>query len=497
MPSVKLSPIGNDQIVTHAGAPAAGWYWSAFAAGSSTPQATYTSSAGTVAQAAQITLNADGVPDNPIWLVAGLAYKFVLYDSSDVSQRTIDNVVGINDTSVSIAQWLASGATPTYISATQFSLVGDQTSEFHIGRRVQCLVTAGTVYGTITASAYTSLTTVTVLLDSGTLDSGLSAANLSILRADHGAMPTRGYTSIDTSGAITAGDGVNLPAGKNIVFEGTTDDAFETTISGGEPTADRTFTLPNETGTGALIGHLRSFLAGLGMSTAGSSATMTVAAGTAADSTNVAMMTLASAMAKTTSAWAAGTGNGGLDTGTIANSTWYHFYQIAKADGTTDVLFSTSVSSPTMPSGYVYKRRIGSGRTNGSAQWVKFVQDGDTFQWDVPVADVNTSSTAANRTLYTLSVPTGLRVQANVSVAHFSSVTSTHATLLTDPSTADTAPSLSAFTIAGSNQTSGATHGGMASVYTDTSARIGARSMFINTLNINTHGWIDRRGRDA
>jgi hypothetical protein len=37
----------------------------------------------------------------------------------------------------------------------------------------------------------------------------------------------------------------------------------------------------------------------------------------------------------------------------------------------------------------------------------------------------------------------------------------------------------------------------MASVYTDTSARIGARSTFVNTLNINTHGWVDRRGRDA
>lgn len=189
MPSVKLSPIGNDQVVTTAGAPAVGWYWSTFAAGSSTPQTTYTSAAGTVPQAAQIVLNADGVPDSPIWLVAGLAYKFVLYDSSDVSQRTIDNVVGINDTSVSIAQWLSSGVTPTYISASQFSLVGDQTSEFHVGRRVQCTVTAGTVYGAITASAYTTLTTVTVALDSGSLDSGLSAVNLSLLRADNPALP--------------------------------------------------------------------------------------------------------------------------------------------------------------------------------------------------------------------------------------------------------------------------------------------------------------------
>jgi hypothetical protein len=245
MPSVKLSPIGNDQVVTHAGAPASGWYWSAFAAGSSTPQATYTSSAGTVAQAAQIILNADGVPDNPIWLVAGLAYKFVLYDSSNVSQRTIDNVVGINDTSVSIAQWVASGLTPTYIGANQFSLVGDQTSEFHVGRRVQCLVTAGTVYGIITASSYTSLSTVTVALDAGTLDAGLSAVNLSILRADQSALPKRSYSVNDLS---VDGD-ISLTAGKKIVFEGATDDAFEATIDPGNPTADRAQTMADRSGT--------------------------------------------------------------------------------------------------------------------------------------------------------------------------------------------------------------------------------------------------------
>ena len=35
----------------------------------------------------------------------------------------------------------------------------------------------------------------------------------------------------------------------SIVFEGATDDAFETTLAVTDPTADRTITLPNETGT--------------------------------------------------------------------------------------------------------------------------------------------------------------------------------------------------------------------------------------------------------
>src|SRR5215831_9378024 len=53
---------------------------------------------------------------------------------------------------------------------------------------------------------------------------------------------------------------------------------------------------------------LRSYLAGLTLSTAGSSATFSVAAGVAADSTNANMMTLAAAISKTTGAWVVGSG---------------------------------------------------------------------------------------------------------------------------------------------------------------------------------------------
>lgn len=42
---------------------------------------------------------------------------------------------------------------------------------------------------------------------------------------------------------------VYLGAGKTITFEGTTDDAYETVLTAGDPTADRTITLPDATGT--------------------------------------------------------------------------------------------------------------------------------------------------------------------------------------------------------------------------------------------------------
>jgi hypothetical protein len=46
---------------------------------------------------------------------------------------------------------------------------------------------------------------------------------------------------------------VTLGAGANIIFEGTTDDGFETTLTVTNPTADRVVTLPNATTT--LVGQ--------------------------------------------------------------------------------------------------------------------------------------------------------------------------------------------------------------------------------------------------
>lgn len=57
-----------------------------------------------------------------------------------------------------------------------------------------------------------------------------------------------------------------------------------------------------------------------------------------------------------------------LDAGTIAINTWYAIWAIAKSDGTQGFLASTSATSPTLPTGYTYKARVGWVQTiNGSA----------------------------------------------------------------------------------------------------------------------------------
>ena len=74
------------------------------------------------------------------------------------------------------------------------------------------------------------------------------------------------------------------------------------------------------TPVGASTAYPPGHIKGLGISTAGGSATLTVAAGYARDAADSANMVLSASISKTTGGWAVGTGNGGLDTGTIKAS---------------------------------------------------------------------------------------------------------------------------------------------------------------------------------
>jgi hypothetical protein len=240
---------------------------------------------------------------------------------------------------------------------------------------------------------------------------------------------------------------------------------------------------------------LRSYLAGCGMSTAGSSATMSIAAGAAMDSTNAYLMQL-TAIAKTTSAWAVGTAAGGLDTGSIANNTWYHFYVIRRPDtGVVDVLFSTNATTPTLPTNYTQFRRIGSGRTNASAQWTSFVQVGDFFHWLSPVLDVNTAALGTSTTLYTLSVPTGVQVQARVAA------TVTHsavggAVYINTPGANDETCGTGRFSM--SSPVATQLVAGQFEILTNTSAQIQVAALSSSTsFTVGTQGWTDTRGRNA
>jgi len=73
--------------------------------------------------------------------------------------------------------------------------------------------------------------------------------------------------------------------GATVVFEGSTDDAYETTLAATDPTADRTITLPNASGTVAFTSDVPT-VAGVYAPLASPTLTGTPAAPTAAADTN-------------------------------------------------------------------------------------------------------------------------------------------------------------------------------------------------------------------
>jgi hypothetical protein len=59
--------------------------------------------------------------------------------------------------------------------------------------------------------------------------------------------------TVITTGNLEFPTSLNLQTNANIIFEGSTDDAYETTLTVADPTADRTITLPNQNGTIAMV----------------------------------------------------------------------------------------------------------------------------------------------------------------------------------------------------------------------------------------------------
>lgn len=310
----------------------------------------------------------------------------------------------------------------------------------------------------------------------------LNSSSGNITLDGNGSQTVDGVTSITIpagAGAMLNTDGSNWKTGGKNFFQAGAGIAFDAT------TSPATINAP-----------LAKYIAGLELSTAGSSSTMTIVAGAATDTTGAALMALAAAIGKTTSSWAVGTGNGGLDTGAVAINTWYHFFLIKRPDtGVVDVLFSLSATSPTMPTNYTLKRRIGSGKTDGSSQWTLFTQTGDKFEWSTQVLDVNavTPTTGALNTV-TLTVPTGVRVEALIHT-HLGWVSGAASTLtvFAGGGILGATPSLANHVNANASNTAMSGY----RITTSTSAQIATIMTFAGSTSYSlmTEGWIDLRGK--
>lgn len=145
-----------------------------------------------------------------------------------------------------------------------------------------------------------------------------------------------------------------------------------------------------------------------------------VAPGICRDQNNVIDMNLGNYLSQGNTALSANTatvlnfgvnGANGLDTGSIAASTFYYIMVIGDSSGKNPVavLASLSAGAPTLPFGYDSLRVIGCCLTDGSSHILPFYVNGQGsvkyFQWDAPIAvTVTASGTSASYSAMDLSV---------------------------------------------------------------------------------------------
>src|SRR5262249_46369108 len=147
---------------TLAGGPLVSGTLSTFAAGTSTPLGTYSDNLGLTPNPVVITLDAQGQPavsgvPVEVWLLGGQPSTFVLKDAAGGTRWTFDYIVGINDPSASqlaVSEWQASGLTTAFVSATSFSVPGDQRSVFTQNRRLKLFSGVTIQYGTVVTTSF-------------------------------------------------------------------------------------------------------------------------------------------------------------------------------------------------------------------------------------------------------------------------------------------------------------------------------------------------------
>lgn len=477
-----LNPFSGRQFLDLNGDPYDGAQLFAYVPNSTTKVTLTKDQAGLSNHANPIILNARGEPADgsgvsyAMWQTGGQAVDLVLAPSDDTDPpvsaiSTWEDLAGINDATLTIDQWVA-GPAPTFVSTTSFTLVGDQTTDFHIGRRLKLLDSGGTDYGVITNSVFTSLTTVTVVLDSGVLDSGLSSVSYGLLTSDNHSIPTG--ATLNWTGDHGFAGGVNLGADVDLAgIEGK---------DGQLPSVN--------VGSSAMVWWAPArYISGLIISNGtDTDHDIDIAVGEATDSGADYVMKLTSGFTKQIDfTWAVGTDAGGLFSGSVAATTWYHVFLIRKdSDGSLDAGFDTSVTAANIPAGYTAYRRIGSVLTDGVPAIIAFTQVENEFFWSDPPLDVDTTI-GTSSTSHTLSTPSDVVTKARVIALQTND--STTYVYIRSLNNNDEAPSITAAPLYTSDS---GTSGGIMNLITNTSSQIASRANKAATdLKIATLGYMD------
>ncbi len=451
--SVFLQQNTHQQFFDSNGVPLVGGKVFFYASGSTTKQNTYTDSTGTIPNADPMITDAAGRLAQAVWMTGGLTYKVGVTLSTEpdppsnfITPWPLDNIKGIGDTTTTVTEWLASGLTPTYVSATSFTLVGDQTNAFTPGRALQIIDSGGTKYAWIKTSAYGALTTITLDQNSAALASPLSSVAYGILQSTNSSTPI-----LSDSFPIVGG---SSDRSKQLRFE---IDGFTTATTRVLTLPDANLTLPNASVQGRI--PIATSVGVLGMAPALNKVIygltyannavdvvndLDIASGGGMDDTGAYWITTAAFTKQSDVAWAVGSTAGGLDTGAVGNSDYY-IWAIARSDtGVTDILYSLSSTAPTMPTNYNFKRLIGwFKRLVGTiVAFTTYETEGGGLQllWSSPTLDVNLANTLTTaRRTDALKVPLNFSVIAEINLTLVDIASSF--VYMACPDTADLAPS--------------------------------------------------------
>lgn len=226
-----------------------------------------------------------------------------------------------------------------------------------------------------------------------------------------------------------------------------------------------------------------------------------IAAGACVSDDGTTVMVLSAITKQLDAAWSVGTNQGGLDTGSIANTT-YHLWVINRPDtNVTDVLFSASASAPTMPTNYTKKKCIGSIVRTGAA--IKtFTQYRNYFEWKAPVVDVDDDNPGTSAVTRTLTLPTGVKLRARVNCGIYSGTTGSVNGYVSSLDQTDLAvQARTTASLTGQSNFHGCDTGtawnfNPVDVWTNTSAQVRSRidtSGALDRIGMITQGWMDPR----
>ena len=193
------------QFFTNNGTPLSGGLIYTYAAGTTTPQATYTSSLGSIAHANPIVLDSAGrVAAGEVWVTDGVSYKFVLKDSTFNTIGTYDNI-----NSTYVAGDLANTTDPALGDA----LVGFRQSD-----------SSGNLTGAVGRTVHQKLQESVSVLDFGADPTGvadsLAAFNAAIASFTDPVHTSRGGTIFVPRGYYSLSGTLNISKHINLIGDG-------------------------------------------------------------------------------------------------------------------------------------------------------------------------------------------------------------------------------------------------------------------------------------